>query len=99
MRFGSTSLLGIVCSSAILWLASNALHLWIVNKTLWANSSKVFAIFGTVLISYVGMRLWVFVSKTPKKQELPPAVVSARGNVPDSHRPLPALVRREDTNE
>ena len=99
MRFATTTLLGIGWSSAILWLASNALHLWIVNTTLWANASKVLAIFGTVLISYVGMRLWVFVSKTPKKQELPPAVVSEPGNVPDSHRSLPALVRREDTNE
>ncbi|TMC64014.1 MAG: hypothetical protein E6J21_04205, partial [Chloroflexota bacterium] len=95
----TTTLLGIGWSSAILWLASNALHLWIVNTTLWANASKVLAIFGTVLISYVGMHLWVFVSKTPKKQELPHVVVSAPGNVPDSHRSLPALVRREDTNE
>ncbi len=95
----TTTLLGIGWSSAILWLVSNALHLWIVNTTLWANASKVLAIFGTVLISYVGMRLWVFVSKTPKKQELPHAVVSEPGNVPDSHRSLPALVRREDTNE
>ena len=61
----TTTLLGIGWSSAILWLVSNALHLWIVNATLWANASKVLAIFGTVLISYVGMRLWVFVSKTP----------------------------------
>ncbi len=70
IRFAMTTLLAIGWSSAILWLASNALHLWIVNTTLWANASKVVAIFGTVLISYLGMRLWVFVSKRPKKQEL-----------------------------
>ena len=32
----------------------------IANPVLWANASKVRAI-GTVLISYLGMRLWVFV--------------------------------------
>jgi predicted small integral membrane protein len=28
---------------------------------LWANASKIAAIFGTVCISFLGMRLWVFV--------------------------------------
>jgi putative flippase GtrA len=31
------------------------------NPTLWTNSSKVAAIGGTILVSYLGMRMWVFV--------------------------------------
>ena len=61
-RFALTTLCGIAWSTAILWLASSVLHPLLVNPTLWANASKVLAIGGTALISYLGMRLWVFVS-------------------------------------
>lgn len=64
-RFVLTTLAGIGWSSAILWLASNVLHPLLINPTVWANASKVFAIAGTALISYLGMRLWVFVNGTP----------------------------------
>jgi putative flippase GtrA len=63
VRFAVTTLFGIVGSSGILWLASNMLHPFLVNATVWANASKIFAIAGTVLISYLGMHLWVFVRK------------------------------------
>lgn len=67
VRFVMTTLCGIGWSTIILWFASNALHPFLINTTLWANASKVIAIAGTALINYLGMRLWVFVSKTPKK--------------------------------
>ena len=35
----------------------------LLNPTLWANGLKLFAIVGTALISYLGMRLWVFMRK------------------------------------
>ena len=41
------------------------LHPVFVSAVLWANASKLVAIGGTVLISYLGMRLWVFVRPTP----------------------------------
>ena len=63
VRFVVTTLLGIGWSSIILWLASNALHPILINPTIWANASKVIAISGTALISYLGMSLWVFVNK------------------------------------
>jgi len=53
-RFILTTLCGIGWSSAILWLASTLLHPFLVNATLWANASKVLAIAGTALISYLG---------------------------------------------
>lgn len=62
-RFALVTIGGILWSSLILWLASIALHSFLVNATLWANVSKLVAIGGTALISYLGMRLWVFVSK------------------------------------
>src|SRR5437588_4613516 len=66
VRFTVTTLCGIGWSSIILWLASNALHPVLINPTLWANASKVIAISGTALISYLGMSLWVFVNKARK---------------------------------
>jgi putative flippase GtrA len=66
-RFVVTTLLGIGWSSIILWFASNALHPLLINPTIWANVSKVIAIFGTVTINYLGMSLWVFVSKASKE--------------------------------
>ena len=68
VRFIVTTLCGIGWSSIILWLASNALHPLLINTTIWANASKVTAISGTALISYLGMSLWVFVNKARKEQ-------------------------------
>jgi len=69
VRFIVTTLCGIGWSSAILWLAGNALHPILINPTVWANVSKVVAICGTVLINYLGMSLWVFVNKTRKARD------------------------------
>ena len=66
-RFVVTTSLGIGWSSIILWLASNALQPLLINPTIWANVSKVIAICGTVTINYLGMSLWVFVSKASKE--------------------------------
>src|SRR5439155_25705356 len=68
VRFIVTTLCGIGWSSIILCLASNALHPLLINTTIWANASKVIAISGTALISYLGMSLWVFVNKARKEQ-------------------------------
>lgn len=62
VSFTLTTLCGIGWSTIILWCASNVLHSFVGNATLWANASKVVAIAGTAFISFLGMRLWVFVS-------------------------------------
>jgi glycosyltransferase involved in cell wall biosynthesis len=49
---------------------SHLLHPVHLNPTLWANSSKVVAIGGTILVSYLGMRLWVFVQSPHEKQRI-----------------------------
>ena len=60
-RFILTTALGIVCNDILLWLANILLRPLIVHSSLWVNASKLVSLAGTVLISYVGMRLWVFV--------------------------------------
>ncbi len=76
-RFALITLCSIAWSGLILWLASRALHPFLFNTTVWANVSKLVAIGGTALISYLGMRLWVFVSKQSEKQALLNVSVSA----------------------
>jgi putative flippase GtrA len=66
VRFTVTTLCGIAWSSLILWLASLVLLSLPVNRTVWANASKVIAIGGTALISYLALRLWVFV-RSPQR--------------------------------
>jgi putative flippase GtrA len=41
-----------------------------LNLMLWTNSSKVVAIGGTILVSYLGMRLWVFAQSAHEKQRV-----------------------------
>ncbi len=69
MRFAIATLCGIMWSTLVLWLASAVLHPLTVNSTLWANVSKGIAIVSSALLSYVSMRLWVFVrpSHTSKR--------------------------------
>jgi putative flippase GtrA len=70
-RFAVTTLLGIACNDVLLWIVGRLLHPAILSATLWTNVSKLLAVGGTVLISYVGMRLWVFVHRPQEKQIMP----------------------------
>src|SRR6266567_4673056 len=94
VRFIVTTLCGIGWSSIILWLASNALHPLLINATIWANASKVIAISGTALISYLGMSLWVFVNKARKEQTQP---VWGDASVPTQPYTPPAPTRDEQS--
>lgn len=59
----------IACNNLLLWLMSQVLLPVHLNPTLWTNSSKVVATGGTILASYLGMRLWVFVQSSHEKRE------------------------------
>jgi putative flippase GtrA len=74
-RFLLMTLAAIACNDLILWLMGKILHPAHLNPMLWTNSSKVAAIGGTILVSYLGMRLWVFVQSSHEKRE---RVVSTR---------------------
>ena len=60
-RFTLTTLLGMAWSTVVLWLASTLLHPVVGNATLWANGAKLVSVASSALLSYMGMRLWVFV--------------------------------------
>ena len=62
-RFAVLSVACFFCNDSILWLAARLLHPLIVSNLLWANTSKGIAIAGTLTVSYLGMRLWVFSKK------------------------------------
>jgi 4-amino-4-deoxy-L-arabinose transferase-like glycosyltransferase/putative flippase GtrA len=59
-RFALTTLAGIVCNDLILAALSSLLQTLHSGSPLWTNIAKLGAIGGTILISYLGMRLWVF---------------------------------------
>ena len=96
-RFILTTLCGIGWSSAILWLASTLLRPFLVNATVWANASKVVAIAGAALISYLGMRLWVFVSQAQREHTRFPTHVPAYSNACDEHEQCQANEDGEKT--
>ena len=60
-RYTIAALCGVGWSTLVLWLASTVLHPLAVNPTLWANAAKIVSIGSNALLSYLGMRLWVFV--------------------------------------
>ncbi|MGH2509577.1 MAG: GtrA family protein, partial [Ktedonobacteraceae bacterium] len=62
-RFALTTLAGIICNDLILGSLTNSLQGAHLSTTIWMNLAKLVAIGGTLLISYLGMRLWVFVQQ------------------------------------
>ena len=68
-RFLLMTLATMACNDLILWFMGNILHPAHLNPTLWTNISKVAAIGGTILASYLGIRLWVFVQSSHEKRE------------------------------
>ncbi len=68
-RFLLLILAAIACNNLLLWLMSQVLLPVHLHPTLWTNSSKVVATGGTILASYLGMRLWVFVQSSHEKRE------------------------------
>jgi putative flippase GtrA len=68
-RFLLVALAALACNDLILWFMGQILHPAHLNMTLWANSSKVAAIGGTILVSYLGMHLWVFAQSSHQNRE------------------------------
>ncbi len=67
MRFAIVNLAGFLCNDAIIWVTARILHPLIASNLLWANASKLTALCGTMIISYLGMRLWVFASQPQER--------------------------------
>ena len=86
VRFAFTTLAGIGVNDLLLWLLSKALLPLLGPTQLWANAAKVGSIGGTVLLSYLGMRLWVFAQRMPTtsavSSSLPSSAVAASRPTP-----------------
>jgi 4-amino-4-deoxy-L-arabinose transferase-like glycosyltransferase/putative flippase GtrA len=84
MRFVLTALAGTAYNDLVLWFLTGALHPGYLSPPLWTNISKVVALASTVLISFLAMRLWVFVQTSQEKYR---TAVSASGetNQPEHH--------------
>jgi putative flippase GtrA len=59
-RFATVAIAGFFCNDALVWTVGSMLHPLITNSFLWANLAKLSATAGTMLVTYLGMRLWVF---------------------------------------
>ncbi len=67
LRFATTTVGGIALNDLLLLGTSAALLPLLGHTALWANAAKVAAIGGSALISFLGMRLWVF-ARQPETQ-------------------------------
>ena len=72
VRFALVTSLGIICNDAFLWLATTIFMSLSLTSILWVNVAKVFAIAGSVTVSYVGMRFGVFTKKEEVDMSHPP---------------------------
>ncbi len=68
VRFAIVNVAAILCNDSIIWMVARILHPLIASNLLWANASKLAAISGTMILSYLGMRLWVFASKPQERR-------------------------------
>ena len=68
VRFAIVNFAGFLCNDSIIWITARILHPLIASNLLWANTSKLTALSGTMIVSYLGMRLWVFASKSQERR-------------------------------
>jgi putative flippase GtrA len=68
VRFAIVNIAGFLCNDSIIWITARILHPLIASNLLWANASKLTALSGTMIVSYLGMRLWVFASKSQERR-------------------------------
>lgn len=59
-RFVISMCLEILSSNGLVWLIGNALHPFLGNAMVWGNASKLLAVAGNAVLSYLIMRFWIF---------------------------------------
>lgn len=88
-RFAVVTLGGIACNDVLLAILSGITHPGAINLTLWINIAKVISIGGTVLISYILMRLWVFAHRSSGKRAHPRAPAPVARDISLALSPTP----------
>lgn len=66
-RFAIILVLEILVSNGLVWLAGKALQPLIANPTLWGNATKLLAVGGSAILSYICMRCWIFAHRSPDR--------------------------------
>ncbi len=75
IRFAAVTLCGMGINDLLLGVAGHLLLPLMGSTVLWANLSKLLAVAGSMVISFMGMRLWVFTHRPAHEQ---PARMSPR---------------------
>ena len=87
IRFVIILFFEVLYSNGLVWLAGQALQPLIANATLWGNASKLVAVVGGTVISYICMRFWTFASgphDRPTKQKIVHQTATAPATIPAS---------------
>jgi putative flippase GtrA len=97
-RFALTTLAGIALNDALLWAIGRALLPVLGPTAHWANAAKLGAIGGSVLLSFLGMRLWVFAQRTtaPVTKPTSPARPAMPASQSAQRWPNPTLNRERE---
>ena len=92
-RFVVTTMLGVGCNDLLLRWANKLVAPLIEYSPLWVNVAKIVAIAGTVFISYLGMRLWVFTNRSQMRlSNLPSPQIGEKTGLNELLRPLPLRI-------
>jgi putative flippase GtrA len=68
-RFMISMFLEILSSNGLVWLIGNALHPFIANAMFWGNATKLLAVSGNAVLSYLIMRFWIFANGSRIRRE------------------------------
>jgi putative flippase GtrA len=68
-RFVISVFLELLSSNGLVWLIGNALHSCITNVMVWGNASKLLAVAGNAVLSYLIMRFWIFASGSHARRD------------------------------
>jgi hypothetical protein len=92
-RFVISMFLELLSSNGLMWLIGNALHLFIANAMVWGNASKLLAVAGNAVLSYLIMRFWIFASGSHNRPKQRATIHSAvSGSARDALTPLKKTV-------
>src|SRR5437660_5812442 len=96
MRFICVALSSLLLNDALMWMLAQTLPVFMARNMLGANILKIGAIGGTMLLSFFGMRLWVFVSR-PAIQRPTGQQANGQFSFSPSHSSHPSVIRHSVT--
>lgn len=95
-RFVIVNAIGIFCNSMIIWCFMEMVPHLVAGTFLYANISKASALLCSALVSYAGMRWWVFTSSTSNKKEQNLKARMRALEAHEEHRLPPSIVVKDN---